>query len=282
MFRNKRDSTLWDLLTARKQDKSRYLRPGRDVLVVKYMGEDYFADLTTEGKIIYNREEFSSPSGFSTFVREQKQRSLQNRTRVNATSDGWIDVSYVEGDTRTSLHDLRQQAGIPIGKKARFVSEAEKTKIIDLEAKEQLKRTVRRDIDDSRDRYQFYVTEIRGYTGKLNKMINRYNRGRNILIQEGVSSFMKKMNRASYTPDYSPPGADIVKYQSRLKTLERWKGELSARNNGMRRMISQIKQERKDIKQMLDMMKREMEQIQKRKNTSNGGTCNKQMQKLKL
>ena len=44
-FRNGRDPTLWDLMTAKKEDKTHYIEPGKRVLVMKYKEKNYYGDL---------------------------------------------------------------------------------------------------------------------------------------------------------------------------------------------------------------------------------------------
>ena len=106
------------------------LVPGRHALVTAYKGKDYFADLSADGAISYTHAKgappttFTSPSTFSSHIIETVQKEMDrkgNRTRKFLTSDGWLEVKYVnkEENERVPLDTLRAIAGLTPRKHAR-------------------------------------------------------------------------------------------------------------------------------------------------------------------
>lgn len=271
-FRNGRDPTLWDLLTAKKEDKTHYIEPGKRVLVMKYKENNYYGDLLPNGLLKYGVNLYASPSAFAVAVIESVQRRQDLRTRYNTTADGWLTITYM-GKT---LSALREEAGLPV-KRPKLSNAQKKIREDEIEAvqrREQERKDIRDDISTYRGLYLDRIAELPDRYKRINKYIEKFNMYTTRLRQFG-EQLKRKPQRRPVGIDYKVPADDQIKFIKNRKTLRRLLAQLKGETNNGRKLIRDLNEDKTIIKEQIEVLKIILEKKRAASVVSEVSTMNK-------
>jgi hypothetical protein len=271
-FRNGRDPTLWDLMTAKKEDKTHYIEPGKRVLVMKYKENNYYGDLLPNGLLKYGVNLYASPSAFAVAVIESVQRRQQLRTRYNTTADGWLTITYM-GKT---LAALREEAGLPV-KRPKLSNAQKKIREDEIEAvqrREQERKDIRDDISTYRGLYLDRIAELPDRYKRINKYIEKFNMYTTRLRQFG-EQLKRKPQRRPVGIDYKVPADDQIKFIKNRKTLRRLLAQLKGETNNGRKLIRDLNEDKAIIKEQIEVLKIILEKKRAASVVSEVSTMNK-------
>lgn len=271
-FRNGRDPTLWDLMTAKKEDKTHYIEPGKRVLVMKYKDNNYYGDLLPNGLLKYGVNLYASPSAFAVAVIESVQRRQDLRTRYNTTADGWLTITYM-GKT---LAALREEAGLPV-KRPKLSNAQKKIREDEIEAvqrREQERKDIRDDISTYRGLYLDRIAELPDRYKRINKYIEKFNMYAVRLRQLG-EQIKRKPQRRPVGIDYKAPADDQIKFIKNRKTLRRLLAQLKGETNNGRKLIRDLNEDKAIIKEQIEVLKLVLEKKRAASVVSEVSTMNK-------
>lgn len=273
-FRNGRDPTLWDLMTAKRKDNSHYIEEGKRVLVMKYKENNYYGDLLPNGLIKYGVTMYASPSAFAVAVIESVQRRQELRTRYNTTADGWLTITYM-GKT---LAALREEAGLPV-KRPKLSPIQKKIRLDEIETvqrREQERKGIRDDISTYRGLYLERLGDVPDRYNRINKYIDKFNAYALRLRQYG-ENIKRKSSKRELDTNYKAPTNDQVEFIKNRKTLRRLLAQLKGETSNVRKLIRDLNDDKAIIKEQIEVLKLVLQ-----KRLSSAGSGISTMNKLKL